>query len=319
MVCSGGNWLCRICYSCGPEANCQQIRVVIVPDKEVYIFEVSKSSFEASVLQNSHQLPVFVEFLGVWSDISIQLESSLAKLAKEFAGQFIFAKVDIDEQQELREKYQVKNVPTLKIFKDGEEQLSLEGMIEEQELRSLLKSQNIFHESDEMRELARQKHMAGETIEAVTLLTQAIQKDPGNTRVAMDMVQIFLDMGELDQAQSLFDRLPEKDRDSDTGRALLGQLTFKQQAAKTEGKETLQARVEANADDHDARFDLAICLVSEHQYKQAMEALFIILEKEPAYKEGAARELIINLANRLAVNDPELAQQYRRRLGSLLS
>lgn len=112
-------------------------------DKEVYIFEVSKSSFDASVLQNSHQLPVFVEFLGIWSDISIQLENNLSNLANEFAGQFIFAKVDIDEQQDLREQYQISNVPTLKIFKDGEEALSLEGMIEEQELRSLLKSQGI--------------------------------------------------------------------------------------------------------------------------------------------------------------------------------
>ena len=205
-------------------------------DKEVYIFEVSKSSFDTSVLQNSHQVPVFVEFLGMWSDISIQLENNLSKLAREFAGQFIFAKVDIDEQQELREQYEIKNVPTLKIFKDGTEQLSLEGMVEEQELRGLLKSQGIFRESDEMRELARQKHMAGETVEAVTLLTQAIQKDPGNTRVAMDMVQIFLDVGELEQAQSLYERLPEKARDSDTGRALLGQLTFKKHAAKTEGK-----------------------------------------------------------------------------------
>ena len=288
-------------------------------DKEVYIFEVSKSSFDASVLQNSHQLPVFVEFLGVWSDISIQLEYSLASLAREFAGQFVFAKVDIDEQQELREQYQISNVPTLKIFKDGEEALSLEGMIEEQELRGLLKSQGIFRESDEMRELARQKHMAGDTIEAVTLLTQAIQKDPGNTRVAMDMVQIFLDMGELDQAQSLFDRLPENDRNSDIGRALLGQLTFKQQAAKTEGKEVLQARVEANADDHDARFDLAVCLVAEHEYEQAMDQLFTVFEKEPGFKEGAAREMIINLTNRLAVNDQELAQKYRRKLASSLA
>ena len=288
-------------------------------DKEVYIFEVSKSSFDTSVLQNSHQVPVFVEFLGMWSDISIQLENNLSKLAREFAGQFIFAKVDIDEQQELREQYEIKNVPTLKIFKDGTEQLSLEGMVEEQELRGLLKSQGIFRESDEMRELARQKHMAGETVEAVTLLTQAIQKDPGNTRVAMDMVQILLDVGELEQAQSLFERLPEKARDSDTGRALFGQLTFKKHAAKTEGKDVLQARLEANADDHDARFDLAICLVSEHEYVQAMDELFTIFDKEPAYKEGAAREMIINLANRLAVNDPELAQKYRRKLASELA
>lgn len=288
-------------------------------DNEIYIFEISKNSFSSSVIQNSHKIPVFVEFMGVWSDICGQLENSLTNLAKEFAGQFIFAKVDIDEQAELREEYQISNVPTLKIFKDGEEVLNLEGMLEEQELRVLLKSQGVFRESDEMRELARQKHMSGETVEAISLLTQAIQKDPSNTRVAMDMVQIFLDIGELAQAQSLFERLPESDRNSDTGRALFGQITFKQHAAKTEGKETLQARIDANADDYDARFDLAICLVAEHQYEQAIDALFTIFEKEPGYKEGAAREMIINLTNRLAVNDQELAQKFRRKLGGTLA
>jgi putative thioredoxin len=135
----------------------------------------------------------------------------------------------------------------------------------------------------------------------------------------MDMVQIFLDIGELEQAQSLFDRLPEADRNSDTGRALFGQITFRNLAAKTEGKEVLQARVDANADDHDARFDLAICLVAEHQYQQAIDELFTIFEKEPGYKEGAAREMIVNLTNRLALTDPELAQTFRRRLGSALA
>jgi putative thioredoxin len=288
-------------------------------EQDVFIFEISKSNFNSSVILNSYKIPVFVEFMGVWSEPCIRLEGSLADLAKEFAGQFIFAKVDIDEQPELAKEYGIENVPTLKVFKDGEVVRNEEGLIHDDVLRTLLKTYGVSRQSDELREQARQKHISGKTVEAISLLTQAIKQDPSNTRVAMDMVQVLLDIGELEQAKALFNKLPDSVKETDTGRALFGQLTFKELAAKTEGKAALAARIEANADDHDAHFDLAVCLVAEHDYQQAMEHLFTIFDKNPEYKDGAAREMIVNLSNRLATSEPELAQEFRRRLGSALT
>jgi putative thioredoxin len=182
-----------------------------------------------------------------------------------------------------------------------------------------LKFFGVFRESDDLREQAREKHMAGDTVEAIKLLTEAIQKDPSNVRVALDMVQVFLDIGELEQAESLFNRLPEAHREGETGRSLAGQLSFRKLATQTEGKDVLQSRVAANEDDFDARFDLAVCLVAEHDYRQAMDNLFAIIEQDRDYKEGAARELIIALTNVLAPNEPTLAKEFRRRLGTTLA
>jgi putative thioredoxin len=288
-------------------------------DQEAFIFEVSRSNFGSTVILNSHKIPVIVEFMGVWSEHCIRLEESLVNFAREFAGQFIFAKVDIDEQPELRKEYAIQNAPTLKVFKDGEVVRTAEGLLSDEDLGALLKSYGIFRESDEMREQARQRHLAGDTTGAVTLLTQAIQKDPSNTRVAMDMVQVMLDIGELQSAQALFNKLPQKDKDSLTGRSLTGQLAFKTLAAKTEGKERLQERIARNAEDHDARFELAVCLIAEHDYRRAIDNLFAIHDKAPEYKEGAAQEMIINLSNMLAPTEPMLAQEFRRRLGNRLS
>lgn len=288
-------------------------------DQIAFIFEVSQKNFNSSVILNSYKLPVITEFMGVWSGPCIQTADTLAKLASEFKGQFIFAKVDIDEQPELKETYAVKNIPTLKVFKDGEVVRTEEGLLKENELRELLKTYGVYRQSDESRELARQKHMQGDTVEAITLLTTAIQEDPTNTRLAMDMVQIFLDINELEQAKSLYNRLPDNDKNSDMGKTLLGQLTFKDLASKTEGKEQLQAKISANADDYDAIFDLAICLVAEHDYHKAIDNLFIIFDQTPEYKEGAVKEMIINLSNMLATNEPDLSQEVRRRLGSSIS
>jgi len=290
-----------------------------VPDQEALIFEVSKNNFNTSVVLNSHKLPVVVEFMGAWSGPCIQMEDTLRYLATEYKGQFVFAKVDVNEQPELMKEYNVENVPTIKIFKDGEVVRTEEGLLEESELKDILKVYGIFHQSDDTRELARQKHISGETLEAITLLTKAIQQDPGNTRIAMDMVQIFLDINELEQAKSLFNRLPEKDRTSNTGKTLFGQLTIKDFAAKTDGKAALTEQLLSSPDNYDAMFDLSLCLIADHDYKQALDHLFNIFEQSPEYKEGAAKEMIINISNILSENEPDLSQEIRRRLGSSLS
>lgn len=88
-----------------------------------------------------------------------------------------------------------------------------------------------YRASDELRMQVRQKHMAGQTIEAITLPTEAIRQDPGNTRIATDRVQVFLDIDELEQARALFNKLPGRDKQSDTGQVLIGQLTFRALAA----------------------------------------------------------------------------------------
>jgi putative thioredoxin len=287
--------------------------------EQAYIFELTEQSFGSSALLNSHKIPVLVEFMGVWSGPCVMMADQLAALAKEFAGQFIFAKVDVDEQPELRAQYKVENIPTLLVFKDGEVVRTEVGELQETELRALLKDFGIFSESDILREQAREKHLSGDTQGAILLLTQAIQSDPQNTRVAMDMVQILLDIGELEQARGLFDRLPAKDRESEMGKGLNGQLLFKDLATKTEGVEALSQRIDQDAQDHDARFDLAICEVAGHDYKRAMDHLLFILEQAPDYKDGAAREMIATLINMLMSGSPELAMEYRRKLGNLLA
>jgi len=286
---------------------------------QAYIFELSAESFPQSALQNSFQIPVLVEFMGVWSGPCIQMSDLLSGLANEFAGQFIFAKVDIDEQPALREQYKIENVPTLAVLRNGEEVHREVGEMKEPELRKLLKEHGIYRESDELREQARTQHLAGDTQSAILLLTKAIQSDPTNTRVAMDMVQIFLDMGELEQAQGLFDRLPERDRESDMGKSLGGQLHFATLAAKTEGIGGLQRRIDADADDHAARFDLAVCLVAQHQVDPAMEQLFHIQQHDPQFRDGAAREMIGLLAGMLMGTDPDAGSAYRRRLANMLN
>lgn len=288
-------------------------------DNEVYIFEVSEKSFNSAVLLNSNKVPVIVEFMGVWSEPCVVLSDTFSSLAKEFAGQFIFARVDIDEQAGLKEQYKIKNVPTTLVFKNAEVIRTELGQLSEDEARSILREYGVYRESDEMRKQAREKHMAGDTPAAVVLLTEAIQIDPSNTRVAMDMVQIFIDAGQIDQAKDLFAKLPQVDQESEMAKTISGQLLFKDLASNTEGFQLLTEKISQSPDDSSIRFDLAVCQVANYQYREAMDNLFIIHQSEPDYKEGAAREMIITLVNMLAPTEPEMAQEYRRKLANRLT
>lgn len=288
-------------------------------DQQTYIVELTEQNFDSAAVLNSHKLPVLIEFMGIWSGPCVLLADRLTALATEFAGQFVFAKVDIDEQPELRAQYKIENVPTLLMLKGGEVIRTETGELQTLDLHALLKDFGIFRESDALREQARERHIAGDTHNAILLLTKALKHNPVNARVVMDMAQIFLDIGELDQAKGLFARLPIQERNSDMGKAINGQLLFRDLAARTDGLEKLLPRVNTQPNDHQARFDLALSQVAGHLYEQAMDNLLQIIKQAPDFKDGAARELASTLINILMPGMPDLASNYRRKLSNLLT
>jgi putative thioredoxin len=170
-----------------------------------------------------------------------------------------------------------------------------------------------------MRMQARELHLSGDTQAAFIKLTEAIKKDPQNTRIAMDMVQIFLDTRMLDNANELYSKLPDSVKETSMAKSLARQLAFANQAAKTDGVEVLQARIAKNENDFDARFDLAICLIADYETVAAVDQLFYILQRNADFKEGAAKELIIAMVGILKEKEPVLAKEIQQKLSNLVA
>ncbi len=289
-----------------------------MPDN-VYIFESTQANFDETVIQNSHKLPVITLFMGVWSEPCFELVERFSALAKEFAGRFILAKIDIDEQPELVSRYSIENVPSIKVIQNGQVVLTLEGLLTEEEARVLLKGVEVFHMADEMREQARIKHLEGDTETAIILLSEAIKEDPGNTRVALDMVQVFIDIKQFEQANGLFNRLPKEAQESSMGKAINGQLIFINLAAEKLSIELLIERLEKDPEDTVARFDLAICLTAEYEYEEALGELLVLQERDAGFRDGAGKELLLALISMLKSSHPELANKAQMQLSNLLS
>lgn len=287
--------------------------------KQAYIFEVSETNFDTLVLDNSNKMPVVVEFMSVSSEPCIILEQRLSDMAQEFAEQFVFAKVDIYTQPDLAKAFRIDNVPSTLVFVNGDIQHTEVGQLTKDEITVLLRRFGVYRQSDDMRLQAREHHLSGDTPSAIELLTQAAKIDPTNPRVAMDMVQILLDLDQLDSAVTIFNQLPNCEKESEIGKTLIGQITFKQLAAKTPGLATLAEGLETDPDNPKMRFDLAICLIAQYEYDQAAKQLLALQQQQPDFQNGAAREMLITLCNMLAPNDPTRAQRYRQQLNNLLN
>jgi len=287
--------------------------------KDVYIFEATAANFDQVVLQNSNKIPVVTLFMGVWSEPCFVIAEIFSKLAKEFAGQFIFAKIDVDEQQALKEQFKIVNVPTILVVQNSNVSMTSEGLMTEDEARLLLKGLGVFNMADAMREQAREKHMSGDTEGSIILLSQAIQEDPGNVNVALDMVQIFIDIKQIEQANDLFSKLPEAAKQSDMGKSVTGQLSFIKLAAEKQGIEALKQVLNTDESNMQARFDLAICLTAEYEYEQAIEQLLSLHQQDEQFQEGAAKELLITLIAMLKTSRPEISSWAQRQLSNLLT
>ncbi len=84
-----------------------------------YESTVTAANFDSVVLKASGETPVLVDFYASWCQPCQYLGPVLAEMAESYAGNFLLAKVDVDAEQTLSQKYGVKSMPTVMLFRDG--------------------------------------------------------------------------------------------------------------------------------------------------------------------------------------------------------
>eukprot|EP00270_Netrium_digitus_P015541 TRINITY_DN545_c0_g1_i1.p1 TRINITY_DN545_c0_g1~~TRINITY_DN545_c0_g1_i1.p1 ORF type:complete len:193 (-),score=32.37 TRINITY_DN545_c0_g1_i1:161-739(-) len=98
--------------------------------------DVAESEFEAAVLQS--ELPVLVDFCASWCGPCRLVVPILDWAAKEYEGQLKVVKMDVDASPKVVEQYKVYGLPSLVLFKDGQEVSHIEGAVTKQKLQILL-------------------------------------------------------------------------------------------------------------------------------------------------------------------------------------
>ena len=281
-----------------------------------YAFNVSADNFDTYVIQNSQQVPVLVDFWADWCAPCKMLMPVLGKLAEEYQGKFLLAKVNSDEQQELSAKYGVRSLPTVMVFRNGEIVDQFMGAQPESVVRELLE-RHIERESDKQRSEAMTLLQAGDSDAAERLLREALANDPENHRVVLDLAGLLIERQDFDEAESLLQGLPVDKRDDETVRQLLSQLQLARSTANAPDETILRQRIEANEDDLEARYQLAMQRIAGGEHEEGLELLMSVLRKDLNYADGAARQAVLDTFELLG-NSGELVSRYRRQLATLL-
>ncbi|MCK9382386.1 MAG: tetratricopeptide repeat protein [Sulfuritalea sp.] len=284
-----------------------------------FSFDVNVGDFQEKVVDASRHAPVLVDFWAEWCAPCRILKPLLEKLAVEYGGRFILAKVDSDQNQELAAHFGVRSIPSVKAFVNGEMVSEFNGALPEAQLRAFIDGL-MPSPAEPLRVAAQEARAKGATEVACSLLLDAMQLDPTNETVQLDLAEIYIDMHNMDAAQAILDTHEHRGKDVDRMRALQARLKLVTGGAGADPA-ALRARIDANAGDLDARLQLANALALAHDYRAALEQLLEIVRRERKWQDEAARKTMLDLFTLLS-GDPQhddLVREFRIQLARTLN
>ena len=280
-----------------------------------HVFDASLPSFEQDVLLKSKEVPVLVDFWAPWCGPCKTLGPILEKLAGEFNGGFLLAKVDVDKEQQLAAYFQIKSVPTVMLVKDGQIVDGFPGALPEGQLREFLTHHGVLP-VDAVEETAAGDEAPLDPHEEVVRLRAAALSDPDKDEIRLDLALALLRTGAVAEAEALLDALPANLAQDDRalrGRARLGFAALLKDAPP---QPVLEAALAADPADLRARHLLGAHLIVAGESQAGMDQFLEMLRRDRAFQDGLPRKALIDAFR--VVEDEDLVGQYRRKMASLL-
>lgn len=274
-----------------------------------HIIDVTADNF-TSVVERSMQVPVLVDFWATWCGPCKALLPIVEKLAAEYQGRFLLAKVNIDEQQALATQFGVRSVPTVKLIRDGRIVDEFTGALPESQVRAFL-DKHMEQPADRFLAAAEQAWEGGDVAQAEALLQQALREMPDDHRAELMLAELHAATGNTDKASELLAALPADLALSAQAEALRARLAFASAAAGAPELETLQRTLAENPGDSQARHQLAARLVLAGDFEGALQQLLELLRRDRSYGDDAARKGMLQIFELLG-GEGELVTRYRR-------
>ena len=281
-----------------------------------FIHNIVVENFQSLVLENSFKQPVLVDFWADWCQPCQTLMPMLAKLADEYAGKFHLAKVDTEAQQQLAAHFQIKSLPTMKLFVNGQPVDERMGALPESEIRAFI-DQYLTSETDNMMTAARNASHEGRTQEALDMMNQALAKEPDNADLKIDVAQLVMTQGDNEGALALLDSLDEEGKKKEAAIKLRAEIELANRIKDLPPTEEIEQKLAANPDDLKALIGKANHLIAQGEHEDAMQCMLRVMTLDRSFEDDAGRNGLLALFDILGGEHPGV-QKYRRKMFTLL-
>jgi putative thioredoxin len=275
------------------------------------IIEVTVPTFQTEVLEASKQKPVLLEFYAEGAEQSAALAVTLRKLADEYQGKFLLARVDVQQNSQIVQQLGVRTLPTIKVIFQGQIAHEMEGQQEEVQLREML-DQLTMSPIEQIRAQITLLVSQGDRSGAIEMLQQAIAGEPANYGLHVELSDLLIMESRADEARQILSGLPPETEGIAKPQ---NRLKFIDRAAELPELAVLQSKV--SEQDLQSQYDLAIRLIVDDQIEAALEALLVVLKKDKEFEDQIARKTMIEVFELLGKGDPT-ATAYRRKMFSFL-
>lgn len=278
------------------------------------MIDITIQNFESEVLQASVTQPVLLDIWAPWCGPCRTLGPMLEKLETEYAGRFVLAKLNSDEQPEiagqLSQMFGVRSIPFCVMFKDGQPVDGFVGALPQGQIQQFLDKHVPSAselEAEEELDAAEQLAADGDADAALDRLQQAVAIDPANDAARFDYVKLLLEAGRVADARMVYEPVASKAIVDGRIAALGLYLEAHEQAAAARPAEALAAAIAANKRDFDARFELAQGHFAAGRWTEAMDELLEILMRDKAWNDERARKAYVAVLEMMSKPAPKPA------------
>ena len=280
-----------------------------------WVVDITQETFQEQVVDRSHERPVVVDYWAPWCGPCRALGPVLEALAIEKNGDFVLAKVNTQDNQDLARAFQISSIPVVFAIRGGKMVDRFEGMLPEAEIRQFI---DRLTPSEAETQAATALELEGRDPGAAeTAYRQLVAANPDDLAARVGLARVLLH-SEGNDAEALSLLAPVEGTDHATEAERLRAVIAVRAAPHTDADlAAAQATVAATPDAAPARLELGRVLAARGQYLPAMDVLLVAAELDKPLGATQVRELMVTIFTILGARSPE-SDDYRGRLRSLL-